>query len=268
MKQEPAAQAEEKRPERSFGLSKKLSLVLVLAVAGFVAFDGYINKWAFFRSLAHFNQLQMQRLDGSPLILKAKSDLQVVRIDASRLFNPDSLAAIDSVHRENGLVRIYFRMSDSSSAKMERLYQAVARFDTTETIKHSIEDARRNYQKLLRTLKIDTTAVPDSLKKAGVDSSKHVVETGMMGSGKDFSSAMGQLLKNPQIAIGAGIGVAAAFGIDLLHGEAYVAVARERDVPIDSIRLGAEAGLWEGNPIDILWAFGKPDTAQHARPQK
>ena len=268
MKQENAEQQEEKKPEKSFGLAKKLSLVFVLAVAGFVAFDGYINKWALLRSLTHYNQLQIRRFDGSPVILKANSDFQLVRIDdASRLLNPDSLARFDSLYRENGLVRIYFRMSDSSSAKMERLYQAVAKFDTTDSIKHSIEDARRNYQKLLRALKIDTTAAPDSLNRASLDSSKRVVETGMTGSDNDFSAAMGRLLKNPQLAIGAGIGVAAAFGIDLLHGYAYVAVAREAVVSADSIRLGAEAGLWEGNPIDILWAFGKPDTSQHA-PQK
>ncbi len=269
MKQEDAEQQEEKKPEKSFGLAKKLSLVFVLAVAGFVAFDGYINKWALLRSLTHYNQLQIRRFDGSPVILKANSDFQLVRIDdTSRLLNPDSLARFDSLYRENGLVRIYFRMSDSSSAKMERLYQAVARFDTTESIKHSIEDARRNYQKLLRALKIDTTAASDSLKRASLDSSKRVVETGMTGSDSDFSTAMGRLLKNPQLAIGAGIGVVAAFGIDLLHGYAYVAVAREALIPVDSIRLGAEAGQWEGNPIDILWAFGKPDTSQHARQKK
>lgn len=268
MKQENAEQLEEKKPEKTFGLAKKLSLVLVLAVAGFVAFDGYINKWALLRSLAHYNQLQIRRFDGSPVILKANSDFQLVRIDdASCLLNPDSLAKFDSLYRENGLIRIYFRMSDSSSAKMERLYQAVARFDTTESVKHSIEDARRNYQKLLRALKIDTTAVSDSLKKASLDTSKRVVETAITGSDNDFSAAMGRLLKNPQLAIGAGIGIAAAFGIDLLHGYAYVAVAKESIVNIDSTQLGAGAGQWEGNPIDILWVFGKPDSSQRT-PQK
>lgn len=265
MTQEQAEKPKEIEPIKSFGLAKKLSVVILLAIAGFVAFDGYINKWSFFRSLQHYNQLQLHRSDGSPLILKAHDDFQLVRIDdIARLLNADSLVGFDEPFRNQGLVRVYFRMSDSSSAKMERLYQALAKVDSTESIKHSIEDARRSYQKLLRALKMDTTAVSDSLKRADTDTSKRVVETGVMSSDKDFGTAMGRLLKNPQLAIGAGIGIAAAFGIDLLHGYAYVAVAKENVFQVDSLKLGAQAGEWEGNPVDILWTFGKQDTTQHA----
>lgn len=242
---------------------KILATVLVLSVIGFIGFDGYINRWAFVRSIQHYNQLELQRQDGTWVVIRANTDFRLHRIDEiAILFNPDSLSAFDAPFRNEGFGRLYFRISDSSSAKMERLYRTLSTFDTAETIRQSIEDARRNYRKLLYALKIDTVAVVDSSKKASMDSTKRLVETGMSGSDKDFSTAVGRLLRNPQLAIGAGLGLAAAFGIELLQGDAYVAVAKEGILRVDSLRFGAEVARWEGNPIDVLWAFEKRDSSQ------
>ncbi len=263
-KEEPKEQPKTEQPQPQKKNWLKISAtIFLLAFVGFVGFDGYINKWAFVHSLLHYNQLQLQHRDGRLLTLKAHTDFQLVRVEEiSSLFNPDSLDNLDAPLRQAGFSRLYFRMSDSSSAKMERLYQVLARLDTTESIRHSIEDTRR---RLLYALKIDTTAIPDSLKRATRDTTKHVMETGMTSSDKDFTTAVGRLLRNPHLALGAGIGVAAALGIDLLHGDAYVVIAKEGTFPIDSIAIGPQAGHWEGNPIDILWTFGKEDSVRQVR---
>jgi len=242
--------------------------VFVLMIAGFVGFDGYINKWGTMKSLINWNTLELHTAGGLKRSFKAGKDFTLHRLEnVQNIVNPDSLSVIDQPYRDQGLYRLYFRMSDSSSAKIQRLYQTMSAFDTTGQMTQKIEDVKRAYKGLRLALRLDSTSRSDSVPHVSGDSAKYTASTNLsFGSDQDVSRALGRLVKNPQVLVGLGIGAAASFGIGLLEGEAYVAVAPLDAFGFDSLMIGSRSALWEGKPIDILWTLAKEDTSRSPQP--
>lgn len=244
------------------------AMLLTLTIAGFVGFDGYVNKWGVIKSFLHWNTLELHGVDGAQHFLKSGKDFHLVRIDdVQKILRSDSLAILDQPYRENGLYRLYFRLSDSSSAKMQRLYQTLEAFDTTGRLSHTIDDIELAYRGVRRLLHLDSTARRDSIDRAGVDSATFYSSTNLsFGSDQEVSRAFSRLVKNPQLLVGVGVGAAASFGLGLLEGDAYVAFAPSDVFRFDSLTVGPRAALWEGKSIDILWTLGKVDTSHSVAP--
>ncbi|HEY6953509.1 MAG TPA: hypothetical protein VI758_13970 [Bacteroidota bacterium] len=241
---------------------RTITAILLLALFVFVAVDGYFNGWGFVRTLVSLNKLELTGKSGETWEIFAQKEFRLVRIrDVRALLNTDSLLSFDRPYRDAGLYRLYFRYSDSSSAKLQKMYQALLNVDTAQTIKHTVEDAEHAYQNLQRILHFNKPAVHDTLAFQIPDSAKAIAKANLdLGSGDETQSVLRKIASSPQIAIGVGIGLAASAGIDLLRGNAYLAVSSNDVFRLDSINLGTRAGSWEGTPIDIVWAFGRQDT--------
>jgi hypothetical protein len=206
--------------------------------------------------------LQLKDKSGRTWDLIARKDFQILRIkDVQRVVNADSLLTLDQPYRNTGFYRVYFRNSDSSSVKLQRMYQALLNLDTAQTIKHTFEDADRAYRNLQRILHPGQTIPGDSISRGRRDSSKTTSRSDLaLGSGDETSAVIRKIMSNPQVLVGAGIGIAAVAGADLLRGDAYVAFSKENVFRLDSIMVGTRVGSWEGSPIDILWTFAPRDT--------
>jgi hypothetical protein len=251
---------EKKEPVRN--RLQKIAAVLLLALIAFVGIDGYFNSWGTIRSLAALNTLELRDKSGHSWDLVAKKDFQLVSIkDVRNVLSPDSLFAFDRQYREDGFYRLYFRTSDSASAKLQKMYQTLQAVDSGQTIKRTIEDAERAYQNLQRILRFNRPELRDSVSRIPADSTAKFSKSDLdLGSGDEAASVIKKFASNPQVIVGLGIGIVASAAIDLLRGDAYVALSKGNVFRLDSINVGTRVGTWEGSPIDILWVFAKQDT--------
>jgi hypothetical protein len=264
-----AAKTAEEIPSKKRRLATFLT-IFFLGIAGFVGFDGYINRWGVVKEFLNWNSLELHFSNGSSRKLKAGKDFTVERIEnVQTVINPDSLVPLDRPYREQGLYRLYFRMSDSSTAKINRLYETLYRFDTTGQMTKQLEDVKLAYQRLRKVLHLDSLSQHDTLASLPSDSQKFTASTNLsFGSDQNVKAAFNRLLKNPHVLVGLGIGAAASFGIGLLEGDAYVAFAPSDAFGFDSLVVGPTAGLWEGKSIDILWTLTPRDTTRAADPSQ
>lgn len=260
MKEPETAKEEEQKP-RSNRL-QKATAILLLALIVFVGIDGYFNKWSIVRTLANLNTLQLKDTSGKVWELTARQDFQILRVnDIRRIVNTDSLFAFDQPYRDAHFYRLYFRNSDSSSARLQRLYQTLLSVDSSQTIRHTVEDAERAYRNLQWILHPGQAVAPDSSGTVGRDSSKKISRGDLaLGSGDETESVVRKYVSSPQVLLGAGLGIVASAGIDLLRGDAFVAYSKDDAFHLDSLSLGSQVGMWEGSPIDILWAFAPQDS--------
>jgi len=243
---------------------QEATVILLLALIAFVGVDAYFNNWSIVRTLAFLNTLQLKERSGKTWDLLARKDFQVVKIkNVQRVVIADSLLAFDRYYRNAGFYRLYFRNSDSSSARLQRLYQGLVSLDSAQTIKHTVEDADRAYRNLQHILHPSQAITGDTVVRVHSDTLPVVSKGDLaLGSGDETSAVIRKIVSNPQVIVGAGIGIIAMAGIELLRGDAYVAYSKENVFRLDSIAVGAHVGTWEGSPIDILWAFAPTDTAR------
>ncbi len=234
-------------------------LLLGLIVVAFV--DGYFGHWGIVRTLISLNTLELRDRSDRAWQLVERRDFQLVKInDVRTIVNTDSLLVFDQPYREAGYYRLYFRSSDSSSARLQKMYQAVLSLDTTQTIQHAVEDARRAYQNLQRILHGSRSAANDSVTPGRPDSALKIARGDItLGSGDEASAVLRKLVSDPHVLAGVGIGIAASVAVDLFQGNAYLALSKEDVFRLDSIKVGSRVGVWEGTPIDIVWAFGKDE---------
>jgi hypothetical protein len=250
---------------------RKIVMAIVVALIIFLALDGYLNRWGVVRTLIDWHTLELRGTDGSAWYLKSTRDFRLIRIeDPEQIFRTENLAAFDQPYREEGMYRLYFRISDSGSVRLQSLYQAISSVDSTERIQKALGDAQRAYHNLIRLLGIDTTVASDSIPLRRDEWRPPVVENDLMTvQDEDMKTAVVRFLsRSPQVLVGLGIGIAASAGADLLEGKTYCAVAREDCFRLDRLKVGARVGAWEGKSIDILWAFGKVEVPAERAPRQ
>ncbi|HWP83527.1 MAG TPA: hypothetical protein VNN76_12845 [Bacteroidota bacterium] len=256
----------EKEQEKLGSGLKKAGLILLFIFIAVLAYDGYSNKWKYVKMVLYRNSLELRSLEGRVVELKADRDFKLVEIpDSALTLSEDIVQKLDEMYRDSGEYRIYFRLSDAQSDRLEKLYQTLAMVDTGESVKKTVGDVQTAYQNLKRALGLDTTRAADTIRVLVPDSTGKLSETKIVSGGEgDFFRALGRsVANNPQILIGIGIGLAASAGFDLLGGQVFVAWSPEGRFGVDALVLGARAGKWEGRDIDILWVYGsKPDTLQ------
>jgi hypothetical protein len=191
--------------------------------------------------------------------LTAKRDFQIVKIgDVRAIVDTDSLLSFDRPYRDSGYYRLYFRSSDSSSKKLENMYQLLLTYDTAQTIKRTVEGAQRAYQNIQKILHPGSAAVRDTSVNVRKDSTiKYSLSDVSSGGGDEAMALAKKLVSDPRVLAGAGLGIVASAGIELLRGRAFVAFSKHDVFRLDSLKVGSRVGKWEGLPIDILWAFGK-----------
>ncbi len=242
---------------------RKYAAVLLFALIVVVAIDGYFSNWSIFRTLSALNTLELHDNEGQSWQLVDRNDFQLAQIkDVRTVVDTDSLLAFDKTYRDAGYYRLYFRHSDSSSTKLQKLYQTLLTLDTTESIKHTVDDAQRAYQNLQRILRFSRPVVRDTGTVVKSDSTVRVKESDVaLGAGDETMAVVRKIVSDPHILAGVGIGIVASAGLDLLRGNAYVAVSKRDVFRLDSIKVGSRVATWEGAPIDILWVFGQQDTA-------
>jgi hypothetical protein len=258
---EPEEEKEEQEPRTN--RLQQAAAILLLALIVFVGSDAYFNNWSIVRTLVSLNTLQLKDKSGKNWDLLARRDFQIMKVkDVRRVVNADSLVSFDQPYRDAGFYRLYFRNSDSSSARLQRMYQALLNADSSQTVKHTVEDAERAYRNLQRILHAIQSVPIDSGSRGQHDTTIKISKGDLaLGSGDETASVIRKIVSNPSVLIGAGIGIAASAGVDLLRGDAYVAFSKENVFRIDSIAVGSRVGSWEGSPIDILWMFAPKDTA-------
>lgn len=275
MSSEPSTSASD-RP-RSVIRASRLVIVVLVAVACVVATDGIFNRWDLARMLLHWNTLELRGTDGEDWMLDAPGDCRVQKIEDPRTIVVfDSLAAFDRPHREAGLYRLYFRISDSVSTTLAAISAGLAEVDSTGELRRTVAQGEQVYRNLLRLFGSDTTGAAPAAEQTMASPEKlsdtlalHRSPAGEVAfedlggvSEKDMGRLFGKVVgKSPTILIGIGVGVAASAGLDLLKGEAYVAVASEDVFRMEALEAGARAGRWEGKDIDIFWVFA-PDQAE------
>jgi hypothetical protein len=241
---------------------QKVTAILLLAFIAFVSIDGFFNGWGTIRSIMTMNTLELRGKNNLSWKLLARRDFQLISVKSiQNVLIPDSLRNIDSVYRNAGYYRLYFRTSDSLSPKLQKMYQALLTVDTGQTIKRTITDAERAYLNIQKILHTGKSLFRDSSKRSSPDTSTKIVKNDLtLGSGDEAASVLKRIASNPEVLIGLGIGVAASTAIDLFKGGAYLAVAKNDVFRLDSLNVGTRTGTWEDAPIDILWAFAKQDT--------
>jgi len=250
--------------ERIRSAVKTVLIAVVLAVAAFVGVDGYLNERALTSRLLHGGELALSDGREEEWILHEEADFELIPVsDVGHIAQPESLMAFDRKYRDAGYYRLYFRLSDSLSAKLKRLSDVAAKVDTGRMIERSIADAQTAYGVLRRMVGLDSGAIRDTSRVAVADTSVRKVESGMaMGTEQALSKVATQILKQPQVIAGIGVGLAAAAGMEMLQGESYVAVAKTNVFRIGDVSADTRSGRWEGRPIDVLWIFAKEDTAR------
>jgi hypothetical protein len=246
------------KPVRTW--TRRLAVLLVFILAAFIASDGYFNEWRTLRRWWHWNSLELTGRSNSVWQLKAKRDFQLIPIsDVRTITNSDSLVIFDKPYLDSGYYRLYFRASDSASAQLQKMHHILAKYDTAGNVLHSIEDIKRAFRNLQALLGMDSASVRDTTLIRKTDSTRQVSRTGL-GGDEEISVAMRKVLASPQLIIGVGLGLALSAGTDLLRGDAYCAIAKNDVFHIDSIKLGAKAGMWQGDSIDVIWALRKAET--------
>ncbi len=260
MKDREQKAPEEEKPRRH--TLRKVAAVVLFAVAAIVGIDGYFSDWNLVRTLLAMNTLELRDRSESAWQLKAGRDFQIIKIgDVRAIVDTDSLLQFDKPYRDSGYYRLYFRNSDSTSKKLEKMYEAVLSADTAQTIKHTVEGARRAYQNLQRILHPGSAVARDTTVNVRRDSTvKYALSDVQTGDGDEAMAIAKKVMSDPRVLAGAGIGILASAGIELLRGKAFVAVAKSDVFRIDTLKVGTRVGKWEGLPIDILWVFGRVDT--------
>jgi hypothetical protein len=242
------------KPARTW--PRTLAVLLAVIVIVFAAADAYFNGWKTITRLWNWNILELRENKTSVVHLKANRDFRIIPIsDARTIADADSLAAFDKPYRESGYYRIYFRSSDSASAQLQKMYLALSKYDTSGAVLRSLEDTKRAFRNIQALLGIDSAHVRDTVARK-TDSTNRVSETSL-GEDDETSVAMRKILGTPQVILGVGVGLALSAGSDLLKGNAYCAVAENDVFHIDSIKVGAKVGTWQGDSIDVVWAFRK-----------
>jgi len=258
-------------PDKTMIALRKLATTIVVACIIFLGVDGYFNRWGVVRTLIDWHTLELRGTDGSAWYLKSSRDFKLFEIsDPEQIFRAENLAAFDQPYRDEGTYRLYFRISDSGSVRLQALYQILASVDTAEQIRRTVEEAERAYRNLVQLLGFDTTAAVDSIPLQRDQLRTPVVENSLASSQDEgMGPAVVRLLsKSPQVLVGLGIGIAASAGADLLEGRTYVAVARQDCFRLDHLRVGARVGAWQGKSIDILWAFAKIESSLPSAPRQ
>ncbi len=262
----PSTSDQPNTPSRSL----RIFLILLVAVACVVAMDGIINHWEFARTLMHWNALELRGTDDSSWILKAPGDCTILSIDDPRTIVVfDSLAAYDRPHREAGLFRLYFRISDSVSTTLAAMSARLSEVDESGELRQTVLQGGHAYRNFLRLIGLDTTKLEirsaqgrDTLQPAQPTSGAVVLNDVGTGSEKDVGRIIGKVLgKNPTLLIGIGVGLAASAGLGLLKGETYVALAPTDVFRMQTLEVGMRAGRWEGKDIDIFWVFAPEPAA-------
>lgn len=241
---------------------QKATAILLLALLVFIGLDAYFNNWSIVRTLVSLNTLQLKDTSGNTWDLLAGHDFQILRIsNVQRVVRTDSLIALDKPYQEAGYYRLYFRRSDSSSARLQRMYQALLSIDSAQTIKHAVDGAERAYQNLQHLLHGTQAIRPDTGTERNPDSTFQVAKNDMaLAAGNETAIVIRRFVSSPQVLIGAGIGIVASAGVDLLRGDAFIAYSKENVFRLDSLAVGSQIARWEGSPIDILWAFAPNDS--------
>ena len=260
MNEDDQKTSEEEKPPRR--VLRKVAAVFLFAVIAVIGIDGYFSDWSLVRTLVALNALQLRDRSDRPWDLKAGRDFQLVKIgDIRTIADADSLLQFDRPYRDSGYYRLYFRSSDSTSKKLEKMYEAVLSYDTAQTIRHTVEGARRAYENLQRILHPGSPVVRDTIKPAPHDSTTRYALSDVQSGGGDEAMAVAKkIMADPRVLAGAGLGIVASAGIELLRGNAFVAFSKQDVFRIDTLKVGTRVGKWEGLPIDILWVFGKADT--------
>lgn len=243
---------------------RKLIAILSLALIAFVASDGYFNQWKTIKRIWSWNTLELQGQNNLTWRLKAGQDFQLINIsDVRTTVRAESLLVFDQPLRDSGYYRLYFRPSDSVSVHLQKMYRTLLSYDTAGTITRSIEDTKKAYHNIQLLFGLDSATARDSLVNRTSDTTKQLSHTSLsLGGDEETSVALKKLLGSPQVIVGVGIGIALSAGSDLLRGGAYCAIAKNDVFRIDSIKLGMRVGVWEGAPIDILWALKKKENKQ------
>ncbi len=205
----------------------------------------------------HWNTLVLRDQNNAMVRLKSKRDFQLIAIsDVRTITIADSLTAFDKPYMESGYYRLYFRASDSASPELQKMVQALSKYDTAGNVLRSIEDTKRAYRNFQILLGMDSAFVSDTTRVRKIDSTKQTSRTSM-GDDDETSVAIKKILGSPQLILGVGVGIALSAGSDLLRGKAYCAIAKNDVFHIDSIKVGAKVGAWQGDSIDVLWALKK-----------
>ncbi len=266
--------AGEQIKDKGIEFLKKVGGILLLACIIFLGLDGYFNRWGFVRTMIDWNTLELEGVDGSAWRLKAKRDFKVLKIeDTQPLVTTAGLATFDEPYRNQGYVRLYFRISDSTSTRLQTLYGELAKVDTGESLRKTLDDAGRAYHTMLQAFGIEaepekpeSTIVPPRQKPSGpVHQEISGIEEDISGMQQEpnLGRAIARMVaRSPQVLVGLGIGVAAAAGADMLEGKTYLAYADHDVFRMNNLRVGARVGMWEGKSIDILWAFAKMDKTE------
>ncbi len=253
-----ATQEQEVKPSRI----RRYAAILLFAVIAVIVIDGYFSNWSIIRTLISLNTLRLQDRSDRSWDLLERRDFRLVKLDDIRsVLDIDSLMAIDKPYREAGYYRLYFRTSDSSSTKLEKMYETLLSYDTAHTIQRTVQDARRAYTNLQHLLHPGSAGTADTANVVQKDSTPTVMQSDIQGQPSDEVMAVAKkIMSDPRVLAGVGIGIVASAGIDFLRGNAFVAYAPNDVFKLDSLKVGSRVGTWEGTPIDILWAFGKQDT--------
>lgn len=245
------------KPARTW--PRKLVAVLIFILTAFMASDAYFNEWRTFKRLWHLNTLELRERNSSVWHLKAKRDFQIIPIaDVRTITTADSLVVFDKSYQDSGYYRLYFRSSDSISPQLQKMYQTLSKYDTAGTVLRSIEDTKRAYRNFQILLGMDSAFVKDSTRVPKTDSTKQTSRTSL-GDDDETSVAIKKILGSPQLILGVGAGLALSAGSDLLRGKAYCAIAKNDVFHIDSVKVGAKVGTWQGDSIDVIWALRKKE---------
>ena len=240
---------------------KRFGVMFLFAVIAFAAYDWFLNNKHFANRIINWNELTLHTQLGGTWSLKAKRDFQLVELtDTSRSISESALQEIDAPYHERGLYRMYFRLSDTESDKLQRIMNEIALIDTGRSVEKTIEQIKKSYEGARKIFGKDSASRrTDTLTILSEDSTGKPLKTDLLGGSED--EVRGQLSalvkRNPQVLIGLGVGLAASAGIMLLEGQTFLATAPENVFLVDSLVRGPRAGTWEGKPIDILWVFRK-----------
>ncbi|MGB2867039.1 MAG: hypothetical protein WBD36_01190 [Bacteroidota bacterium] len=243
---------------------KRLAVVILFAAIAFFAYDWSLNNKHFANRIIYWNDLSLHSQHGGTWSLKANQDFQLLELtDTSRSMSESVLQEIDAPFRERGLYRVYFRISDAESDKLQRIMNEISLIDTGRSVEKTIEQIKKSYEGARRLFTKDSLVKGrDTLTILSSDSTGKPLKTDVLGGSEDeVRNQLSVLVKrNPQVLIGLGVGLAASAGIMLLEGQTFLATAPQDVFRVDSLQCGPRAGMWEGKAIDILWAFKKPAT--------
>lgn len=235
-----------------------MAAVILFALIAFVGSDGYFNEWKTFRRLRYWNTLELKSRSNSTWQLTARRDFRILSIaDVRSITIPESLVAFDRPYRDSGSYRIYFRLSDTSSSRLQRMTDILALVDTGRALSRSVDDAKRALRNLGELLGGTKQLARDTIPFGSRDTAGSLSRSSQSLGREDEAIAIARkVATNPQVIIGLGLGVAASTGIEMLRGDAFCAIAKKDVFRVDSIQAGARTGRWEGSPIDIVWVLG------------